>query len=45
MTLAHGEVLMLGCGAGRPRARAGDRIEISSPGFETLVNTLVAEAA
>ena len=45
MTLAHGEVLMLGCGAGRPRARAGDRIEISSPGFETLVNTLAAEAA
>jgi 5-oxopent-3-ene-1,2,5-tricarboxylate decarboxylase/2-hydroxyhepta-2,4-diene-1,7-dioate isomerase len=45
MTLAHGEVLMLGCGAGRPRARAGDRIEISSPGFETLSNTLVAEAA
>jgi len=45
MTLAHGEVLMLGCDAGRPLARAGDRIEISSPGFETLVNTLVKEAA
>ncbi|MDM0077656.1 fumarylacetoacetate hydrolase family protein [Variovorax sp. J2P1-59] len=45
MTLAHGEVLMLGCDAGRPLARPGDRIEISSPGFETLVNTLVKEQA
>jgi 5-oxopent-3-ene-1,2,5-tricarboxylate decarboxylase/2-hydroxyhepta-2,4-diene-1,7-dioate isomerase len=45
MTLAHGEVLMLGCDAGRPLARAGDTIEISSPGFETLVNTLVKEQA
>ncbi|MBT2304430.1 fumarylacetoacetate hydrolase family protein [Variovorax paradoxus] len=43
MTLAHGDVLMLGCDAGRPLARAGDRIEISAPGFETLVNTLVGE--
>jgi 5-oxopent-3-ene-1,2,5-tricarboxylate decarboxylase/2-hydroxyhepta-2,4-diene-1,7-dioate isomerase len=45
MTLAHGDVLMLGCDAGRPLARAGDRIEISSPGFETLTNTLVQETA
>lgn len=45
MTLAHGEVLMLGCDAGRPLARPGDRIEISAPGFETLVNTLVREQA
>jgi 5-oxopent-3-ene-1,2,5-tricarboxylate decarboxylase/2-hydroxyhepta-2,4-diene-1,7-dioate isomerase len=45
MTLAHGDVLMLGCDAGRPLARAGDRIEISAPGFETLVNTLVKEQA
>lgn len=45
MTLGHGDVLMLGCDAGRPLARAGDRIEIASPGFETLVNTLVEEAA
>lgn len=45
MTLAPGDVLMLGCNAGRPLARAGDRIEISAPGFETLSNTLVAEAA
>ncbi|SDC75896.1 5-oxopent-3-ene-1,2,5-tricarboxylate decarboxylase / 2-hydroxyhepta-2,4-diene-1,7-dioate isomerase [Variovorax sp. CF079] len=43
MTLAHGDVLMLGCDAGRPLARLGDRIEISAPGFETLVNTLVGE--
>lgn len=45
MTLAHGDVLMLGCGPGRPLARAGDRIDISAPGFETLSNTLVKEAA
>jgi len=43
MTLAHGDVLMLGCDAGRPLAHAGDRIEISAPGFETLSNTLVAQ--
>jgi 5-oxopent-3-ene-1,2,5-tricarboxylate decarboxylase/2-hydroxyhepta-2,4-diene-1,7-dioate isomerase len=43
MTLAHGDVLMLGCDAGRPLARPGDRIEISAPGFETLANTLVGE--
>ncbi|MGJ7511805.1 fumarylacetoacetate hydrolase family protein [Variovorax sp. GT1P44] len=45
MTLSHGEVLMLGCDAGRPLAQGGDRIEISGPGFETLVNTLVKEQA
>lgn len=45
MTLAHGDVLMLGCGPGRPLARAGDRIDISAPGFETLSHTLVKEAA
>ncbi|MGN8081029.1 fumarylacetoacetate hydrolase family protein [Variovorax sp. 22077] len=44
MTLAHGDVLMLGCGPDRPLARAGDRIDISAPGFETLSNTLVKEA-
>jgi 5-oxopent-3-ene-1,2,5-tricarboxylate decarboxylase / 2-hydroxyhepta-2,4-diene-1,7-dioate isomerase len=43
MTLAHGDVLMLGCDAGRPLARPGDRIEISAPGFELLANTLVKE--
>ncbi|MDQ0071151.1 5-oxopent-3-ene-1,2,5-tricarboxylate decarboxylase/2-hydroxyhepta-2,4-diene-1,7-dioate isomerase [Variovorax boronicumulans] len=45
MTLAHGDVLMLGCDAGRPLARAGDSIEISAPGFETLTHTLVQEIA
>lgn len=45
MTLAPGDVLMLGCDLGRPLARAGDRIDISSPGFATLSNTLVKEAA
>jgi 5-oxopent-3-ene-1,2,5-tricarboxylate decarboxylase/2-hydroxyhepta-2,4-diene-1,7-dioate isomerase len=43
MTLARGDVLMLGCDAGRPLARPGDRIEISAPGFETLRNTLGGE--
>ena len=45
MTLAHGDVLMLGCDLARPLARAGDRIEITAPGFEPLVHTLVKEAA
>ncbi len=45
MTLSHGDVLTLGCDAGRPLARPGDRIEISATGFETLVNTLVKEEA
>lgn len=45
MTLHRGDILMLGCDAGRPLARAGDRIEISCPGFEPLRNTLVQEAA
>jgi len=45
MTLGAGDALMLGCDFGRPLAQAGDRIEISAPGFGTLTNTLVAEAA
>jgi len=45
MTLQPGDVLMLGCGPSRPLAKAGDRIEISAPGFATLANTLVQEAA
>jgi 5-oxopent-3-ene-1,2,5-tricarboxylate decarboxylase/2-hydroxyhepta-2,4-diene-1,7-dioate isomerase len=49
MTLGEGDVLMLGCDiledGGRPLARSGDRIELSAPGFATLANTLVAEAA
>ncbi len=45
MMLRAGDLLMLGCGAGRPLAGVGDRIEISVPGraaFGTLSNTLVA---
>jgi 5-oxopent-3-ene-1,2,5-tricarboxylate decarboxylase/2-hydroxyhepta-2,4-diene-1,7-dioate isomerase len=45
MTLGRGDALMLGCGAGRPLARAGDTIDIRAPGFETLTNTLIQEAA
>jgi 5-oxopent-3-ene-1,2,5-tricarboxylate decarboxylase / 2-hydroxyhepta-2,4-diene-1,7-dioate isomerase len=44
MTLRTGDLLMLGCDAGRPLARAGDHIEISAPGFATLSNTLTQEA-
>jgi len=43
MTLRAGDALMLGCDTGRPRAKAGDRIELRAEGFETLVNTLAAE--
>jgi 5-oxopent-3-ene-1,2,5-tricarboxylate decarboxylase/2-hydroxyhepta-2,4-diene-1,7-dioate isomerase len=45
MTLRPGDVLMLGCDAGRPLAKVGDRIDINAPGFGTLSNTLVAAAA
>jgi 5-oxopent-3-ene-1,2,5-tricarboxylate decarboxylase/2-hydroxyhepta-2,4-diene-1,7-dioate isomerase len=45
MTLGEGDALMLGCDAGRPLAKVGDRIEISAPGFGTLTNTLVAESS
>jgi 5-oxopent-3-ene-1,2,5-tricarboxylate decarboxylase / 2-hydroxyhepta-2,4-diene-1,7-dioate isomerase len=50
MTLREGDVLMLGCdclpGGGRPLARLGDRIDISSPSHPALgilSNTLVGE--
>jgi 5-oxopent-3-ene-1,2,5-tricarboxylate decarboxylase/2-hydroxyhepta-2,4-diene-1,7-dioate isomerase len=48
MTLHTGDVLMLGCDAGRPLAKVGDRIDISAPGlpaFGTLSHTLIAESA
>jgi 5-oxopent-3-ene-1,2,5-tricarboxylate decarboxylase / 2-hydroxyhepta-2,4-diene-1,7-dioate isomerase len=45
MTLAPGDMLMLGCDVGKPRAKVGDRIAISMPALGTLSNTLVAEAA
>jgi len=44
MTLQPGDVIMLGCDAGRPLAQAGDRIDIYAPGlpaFGTLSNTLL----
>jgi 5-oxopent-3-ene-1,2,5-tricarboxylate decarboxylase/2-hydroxyhepta-2,4-diene-1,7-dioate isomerase len=45
MTLGAGDLLLLGCDAPRPRARAGDRVEISMPALGRLANTFVAEAA
>ncbi|MEO7390753.1 MAG: fumarylacetoacetate hydrolase family protein [Ramlibacter sp.] len=49
MTLRAGDALMLGCGilpeGGRPLARVGDLVELSAPGFGSLANTLVAQAA
>jgi 5-oxopent-3-ene-1,2,5-tricarboxylate decarboxylase/2-hydroxyhepta-2,4-diene-1,7-dioate isomerase len=48
MTLQSGDVLMVGTDClvdgSRPRAKAGDRVEISAPGFES-VNVTVGEAA
>lgn len=44
MTLGPGDLLMLGCDVPRPRARAGDRIEITAPALGTLVHTLVEAA-
>jgi 5-oxopent-3-ene-1,2,5-tricarboxylate decarboxylase / 2-hydroxyhepta-2,4-diene-1,7-dioate isomerase len=45
MTLGEGDMLMLGCDVGRPRVRAGDRVEIKMPALGTLTNLFVAEAA
>lgn len=49
MTLQPGDVLLVGtdCQADgtRPRAAAGDRVEISAVGFATLSHTLVEERA
>ena len=45
MTLQAGDILMLGCDAGRSLAQAGDRIDIHAPGlpaFGTLSNTLLS---
>jgi 5-oxopent-3-ene-1,2,5-tricarboxylate decarboxylase/2-hydroxyhepta-2,4-diene-1,7-dioate isomerase len=48
MTLQAGDVLMVGTDClvdgSRPRAKAGDRVEISAPGFAS-VNVTVGEAA
>lgn len=43
MTLAPGDVLMLGVAAGAPRARAGQRVGILVGSLGRLDNTLVAE--
>ena len=43
MTLQPGDVLMLGCDAGRARARAFDRVELSADGFGTLANIIAPE--
>ena len=47
MTLQAGDVLMLGTdcleGGERPLARAGDRVEISAPGFARLTHSLADE--
>lgn len=49
MTLQPGDVLLVGtdCRADgtRPQAQAGDRIEISAPGFAPVVHTLAADTA
>ena len=45
MTLGAGDILMLGCDTNRPRARAGDVVEIRMPALGTLTNTLVEAAA
>jgi 5-oxopent-3-ene-1,2,5-tricarboxylate decarboxylase / 2-hydroxyhepta-2,4-diene-1,7-dioate isomerase len=48
MTLQPGDVLMVGTDClldgTRPRARAGDRVEISAPGFASVVTTVKALA-
>ena len=49
MTFQEGDVLLLGSDClpdgKRPRAKAGDVVEISAPGFESLVNHFVGAAA
>lgn len=45
MTLRPGDVLMLGCDAGRPLAKVRDHIDITAPGFGVLSNTLIGEPA
>ena len=45
MTLAPGDVLAVGVAAGAPRARAGQRVEITVDGLGRLVNPLMAEDA
>jgi 5-oxopent-3-ene-1,2,5-tricarboxylate decarboxylase/2-hydroxyhepta-2,4-diene-1,7-dioate isomerase len=44
MTLGPGDVLMLGLDANRPRARAGDTVELRAEGLGTLTQKLVEAA-
>lgn len=44
MTLAAGDLLMLGVAAGAPRARAGQRVRITIDGIGTLDNPFVADS-
>jgi 5-oxopent-3-ene-1,2,5-tricarboxylate decarboxylase/2-hydroxyhepta-2,4-diene-1,7-dioate isomerase len=45
MTLAPGDVLLVGVPANAPLARAGQRVTVRIDGVGVLANTLVAEAA
>jgi 5-oxopent-3-ene-1,2,5-tricarboxylate decarboxylase/2-hydroxyhepta-2,4-diene-1,7-dioate isomerase len=45
MTLGAGDVLMLGCDWGRPRARPLDRVDLVAEGLGTLGNILAPENA
>ena len=49
MTFQAGDVLMLGSdclpGGNRPRAKRGDRVEISAPVFENLANVFAGDGA
>ena len=45
MTLAAGDVLMLGVAAGAPRARAGQRVRVQIDGIGALENPLAAQDA
>ena len=49
MTFQEGDVLLLGSDClpdgKRPRAKAGDVVEVSADGFETLVNAFTGDAA
>ena len=45
MTLGAGDMLMVGLGAGRPLAQAGDNVELRGEGLGSLTQKLVGEAA
>ncbi|MEP6944184.1 MAG: fumarylacetoacetate hydrolase family protein, partial [Betaproteobacteria bacterium] len=44
MTLTAGDVLLMGCGAPSPTARAGDRVRTEIEGVGALENLLVVES-